>query len=589
MLEATRSPRRLVPLLALALAGSCSPTVSDGLRPDVKASDADPWIEIERGEAGRWRATYHLARPATTLRFSRSAQWFRESTWTVLSPGYVLGRDGNSQILTTTNGTTPVDTIAVELSPHTQAMEGEYRPMLNFSDGSLAVFTGHLYLHDVADEVLDDDAPYVQTLSVTAPANTTVLLSGSVLETGETKRWRDPSGAGTYVYLSAPGSRSEPVESDDMIAVLDPSLPDAVAAEIRRVLPRMFALLTEAFDSPLPWRPMILVAWAPNHAGARAWEGSARPGVIAMSLGGSWELDEPGVLLELAQFVGHEASHFWNGVLIRNRGDDAWLHEGSADAFADLLLHRLALIDGEMLRARQERAINHCLRLLNGSTLSEAEARHGRKVHYSCGYMMAIWSDAAVGAPDLFAIWKALIDRVRADAEYDASSYFAVLRQLGAAPVVVEQMELALVSSSDVQRDRVIDGFGRAGLNLTPIDRPPTDERELLAAEALIHLQQANCGQTSVISGPTRLESLPLVDCEPFSRAVEIHAIAGHTLADGDRAHDAVRRACASGGTIVLSGPNSETRVRARCDQALAEPLPWLSLPRSNSAPQAPQ
>jgi hypothetical protein len=538
----------------------------------------DPHVELEFVEQGRWRVTYHLEQPAEKLRFWRAANWFRETSWTVQTSGYELARDGNSQVLAVAEGAPATDTIVVEVSNHAEPMVGEFRPTLVFNDGGVAFYTGHLYLRDTATEA-NDEAPYLERLAVQTPDSIDLAILGDIIQGGNTTWWTDPFQSGTYIYFSAPEVELEPVESVHMTLIADAGLPDTIRDEMQGLFPQIFEMLAASFETKLPWRPMILVAWELGHEGSHHWEGGVRPGLISMGIGGDrWDMSENGPFFDLAHFVAHEASHFWNATLIHNGSDEPWLHEGSADALADLLLHRLDLMDAAGLRGRQETAINRCLSTLDGEALRGAEKHYGREIHYSCGYLVSIWSEAIVGSADLFAIWAALLQRVGESGDYQANDYFEVLRDLSSNPALVDAVVEFTTTDAEDQRAKLIDSFARAGRSLTPAKRPPVEERVRLAGVTLRHLQSSACGKVSFSTSDTHLVLYPIDECPTFSVDSKVYGIASVPVVDGDLAYDRVQKACRKNGTVKLSGEDKREIVEVRCKDPLPERHPWLNL-----------
>jgi hypothetical protein len=537
-------------------------------------------IALEPIEAGRWRVTYRLDEPATVLRFGRTAQYFREAHWTVLTPGWRLGRDGDSQVLT---GDAPADVVVLEMAPYDEVMRAEYRAFQPFSDGSVAMFTGHLYLRDVSDETTTDDpdaAPYVTTLSVVPPAGATAVVLGEAHD--GPFEWTDQYGTGTYLYFgTAPA-----VETEHLAAILDPGLPAWLGDRAASLFPTMFESLREGFAEALPWHPMVLIAWDGGDGGGRSWSGGALPGQIRMSLqGGGWEREDAGSVAELARFIAHEAAHFWNGQIVTNRlREQSWIHEGGADAIAELVLHELGLIDAAALHTAREVAINRCLWGLDGGSVNGAQARGRFGDYYTCGHLMAVWSEAAVAGADpgvdLFHLWARLIDAVGVGESYDQERYFGLLAELGVDREVTEAM--ARFANRDLadQRRAVTDGFARVGLMLTAGEaRPPVPLRRDLARDAVTHLMSTSCGgRYSLSTYDTYLRAYRIDGCDAFQVESDVWSVAGHGVTDGDRLFDAVVDACLDGSPIVFEGARGSSVLTVSCGEALAPRLPWMAL-----------
>ncbi len=125
---------RLVgPIVVLALSCACALPTGDSAR-----------IVLERAEReGWWRATYLLDSPAGELRFQRPARFFREEVWEVATPGWRLERRGEHQRLVA-DADVAASRVTVEFPVHTDHLVKEYEYFQKFTDGSLAVSTGHL-------------------------------------------------------------------------------------------------------------------------------------------------------------------------------------------------------------------------------------------------------------------------------------------------------------------------------------------------------------------------------------------------------------------------------------------------------------
>src|SRR5215471_9540158 len=123
-------------------------------------------VSLERLATGAWRATYHLSAPTPALRFERTASFFRERVWTVVTPGYHLGRDGDRQVVRVASGATPQREIVFEFPEYTESLPKEYELFLPFTGGAVAVYTGHFYAAPIVDGTA---AGTVRTIDVTPP------------------------------------------------------------------------------------------------------------------------------------------------------------------------------------------------------------------------------------------------------------------------------------------------------------------------------------------------------------------------------------------------------------------------------------
>jgi len=112
---------------------------------DVVSPYPEPRIVLERAERpGYWRATYALSGEADFLCFQRPAAFYRESGWSVTTPGWSFARLGDRQTLVAKPGSS-TEQVVVEFPVYTDVLAKEYEFFQSFTDGSVAIYSGHLY------------------------------------------------------------------------------------------------------------------------------------------------------------------------------------------------------------------------------------------------------------------------------------------------------------------------------------------------------------------------------------------------------------------------------------------------------------
>jgi len=309
--------RPYVPAVLLALTCACASPPGDGARIVLERAERDGW----------WRATYRLDGRAGELRFQRPAGFYREDVWEVTTPGWRLERQGDHQLLV---ADAYADRVVVEFPVYTDHLVKEYEFFRKFTDGSLAVYTGHLYVttEPPAEDGAEDEADYLVRVELVPRDDEHLVVRGN-LARGRTV-WDDPDGDGTYVYFGT----IDPLETEAMIAVVDPGAPGWLVEQLHRLLPEMFAMYTAGFDEPLPWKPVVLFNFENVERGGLSSGGGTLSGLVQISATGSaWHDATPSSSEHLLYLVAHEAAHLWNGQLHPYRdAADSWMHEGSADA-----------------------------------------------------------------------------------------------------------------------------------------------------------------------------------------------------------------------------------------------------------------
>jgi hypothetical protein len=502
------------------------------------ATRGEPTVTLTpRGEW--WHATWSLPVPAQALRFERLASGFRSRTFEVLTPGYAFAREGEEEVLRTSG--LPSRTIEVRFKPFTDHLPKDYQFFQKFSDGSVAIYTGHLLAHT--------DAMVRRFRFVPAPGSSVVVADR---RHPSAAAWTDADGQGTYVYFGS----IVPVETKDTISIVDPGLPDWLESASRQALPQLFAIYTERLGAKLPDRPAVLFNWVESDHSGFGRSGGTLPGLIQLEIqGAAWKTPSADGLHQIFHFLAHEAAHLWNGQIIHSPNDeDAWMHEGSADALAERVLLAMGMIDERTFLDDQTAALNQCRRGLGTAPLRTAAARRKFELYYACGNAIALVTETSVDG-DLLAFWRSLIARVLAGGDnlYDAEDYIGVWRERGADDGDVAGLRALL--DTPAQPDVLLDLLKERGVTVSVVDDPPQEYGQTLAREALLHLLTGRCrgsyGFNSTLRG--LVLNTPL-NCEGFAAGEAVTAIGGHdVLRDGHRVWDHLYERCASSGTVVVT------------------------------------
>jgi hypothetical protein len=546
-------------LLSLATCTAACGPVSDGPEGTVVLERAD--------RPGIWRATYELATPTRELRFERPAAFYRERVWTVVTPGWEMAREGDEQVLASSSSASAGDRIVVEFPEYTDVLAKEYEFFQSFTDGSVAVYTGHLYVTPEQDADASGAAALRRVELVPGP-DEHVVVRGEVRQ--DRFVWRDEAGDGTYAYFGA----IRPLETDEMVAIVDPGAPPWLVEQMNAMLPELFATYTERFAEALPWKPVVIFNFEDVEMDGLSSGGGTLTGLVQMTAqGAGWHQATPESAEQLLYLIAHEAAHLWNGQLHAYKDpSDSWMHEGSADAFADLALEQAGRIDASRLTERRTDALNQCVSGLVPGALSESAARRQYRSYYACGNVIALWSAAAVSdsaeSPErLFEIWRTLFERSGEDGRYDRETYFEALAELGARPAAVAALREFVDATHEDPVSAVSELMERVGVELQRLDRSMPELRRDRAATALRHVMARACdGRIGFYTEGRRFRTEPIEGCEPFASELRVVAIEGHeATAAGDLALAATADRCARGEPVELWLDDGGV-VRVPCD-----------------------
>lgn len=517
-----------------------------------------------------WTATWHLAAPARELRFERPAGAFRARVFEIVTPGYRLERDGDLEVLRAAGE--PARIIRVRFPEFDAELTREYEFFRRFSDGSVALYTGHLLASTAgaAPEAACDDC-LVRRFELVPPPGAAVVVGGR--RAVRRLSWTDESGRGTYVYFGA----IRPVVSDDVISVIDPGLPGWLGRRTREALPRLFALYRDRLSAAPRTRPVVLFDYKAGEATGYSSGGGTLPGLIQLGVEGrAWESESTSALEQLLHFLAHESAHVWNGEIAHYEGTaDAWMHEGSADAFAQRALRRLEVIGEARFLEYQTDALNDCRRGLTVTTLRESAARGQPRLAYTCGNLIALLTERSLQAQgaDLFDFWRLLIARARRQGgAYTADDYQAVWRGMGAREADLAELGAFLAGRMDAEA--LVAALRGRGVSVEEA-QPPQPYSLSLARDTFARLMAADCkGRVGFRLSNTGLLLDRDVKCGVLPGGATVVAIGGFDVRhDGHRAYDAVRERCERKEPVTVTLGDAGTAAR-EVAVGCGEPLP---------------
>ena len=118
-------------------------------------------------------------------------------------------------------------------------------------------------------------------------------------------------------------------------------------------------------------------------------QGGTLPGQVFMHLAGDGWLEPLDVRGDyagefLAWFFAHEAAHLYQRASDYNSiEEDAWIHEGSAEAFAAITMQELELASDASIETRKTQSVEKCLEGLKQDDLRTAGSRQDFDLYYS--------------------------------------------------------------------------------------------------------------------------------------------------------------------------------------------------------------
>lgn len=452
--------------LAAALLGACA---AAPLPPGTWDARAAPTVAVTR-DGDRWTADYVFNRDAPVWAFMDSAlirevrQPWRPAQWTVETPGVVMERRGNYDIIRSLDGGPVPRRVRFSIRPRAVDLEAEYG-VLTFSDGAVALPTRQFDVFALA--------------SVEAAEAMPADLNGVDLEGGpSTVTWRDTAGPVLFngvrhARLTTTGERSyvllgqaRVTPGEGLTTVIDPNLPPWIGEEIRGFAPRVGDYYLRRLGAPGVGSEsaIVMVSWNGPTERLSSMGGSVLPGLIVMQFEGVGVLRPSQEVLERSRwFIGHESAHFWLGQAVRYQfARDAWITEGGADLMAVRGLK--ALDPAYDARAELQTEVDDCIDLARDKPVAEAGERGEHRAYYACGAVFAMTAEGAQkrrDGGDWFDFLDPLLAANRDDRTLSRAEWLDALSRVSGDPSLVSVIERMLDRGAADPAAEIADLFRR--------------------------------------------------------------------------------------------------------------------------------
>jgi hypothetical protein len=430
--------------MRFGLASTVAAAIFLSLLPVASAAAALEPVNVRVSREGEnWIVTYVLnadaagwAFPVSAVTFLENQPW-RPRQWQLLTPNLELRREGNYDVLRSTNGRPVPRRLRVAITPASGSLRREYDPFVLLGNGTVALYSKQFDVAPVPPNVrVEAWSPEMSATAMGgAPARITFHdAAGPVFVNG--RRQSNPvlSGAETYVIFGAAGI----TERESVATLTHPGLPAWLNTELLNLTPAIAAIYAERLGPKIEQgRPLLLLAWRGSTPGKVIADGGVRPGQILMNFEGEGLLEPNAAAQERAQwFIAHELSHFWlgsSGVGYSKPGD-AWITEGGADMMAILALKKIKpSFDAD---SEVQRAVDDCVRF-SVRPVSTASERNESRAPYACGLVFALAAQGAVrriGGADYFEFLRPLLTAHRRDRELSGSDWLDHLTEMTGNP-----------------------------------------------------------------------------------------------------------------------------------------------------------
>ncbi|MBD3586476.1 M1 family metallopeptidase [Salinimonas sp. HHU 13199] len=403
------------------------------------ASDASAVdIAIEKSNQGEWTVTYKMQKPAARLSFIRNPDDSRTKRWQPESPGFEIVYVDNHEYIVRTDSTDFTE-VSVRLTPTYQHLPKDYAPFSPYSDGGVLIYTGRLFA------CIDTCSNNVNRwkFSMSVPENEHIVMKGQV-QTGKA-RWID-TNEGMNIYVGS----QQPIETPNVIAVIDPGLPETIRRSLDADIPELMTYFESKLGKLQGTKPMLFASYA-NTAGHSS-QGGTLPNQIFMH----WnvnnldkQVEDDSFLNDTIWFFAHEVAHLyqWNNKAgFNGEQHESWLHEGHAEWSAASALQELFPEKGNYVTTKIANASSQCSKGLLETSLVEAASEGRFDLYYSCGLLIHQAIDAQLeksGKRDSYSLWADFRKRAGKGNE-EASDVFLSLTETCTSKTFVKKIERIL-------------------------------------------------------------------------------------------------------------------------------------------------
>jgi len=386
----------------------------------------DVRVGFEQIEGELVRVHYALARRTRALNFGDRPHGYRAENWRFETTGMQIVMIDDEEWAVRRDGK-KFDSFSVIVTPAADRLPKEYQPVSAYGDGGAMIFTGHFWPMREAGGRRNTSFSF------------TPAPGGSVVAFGERAAaladWRSPMAHPAFVYMGT----VDPVETPEVMALVDPAAPGWVIEEFYSLTPQVFSHFAKIFGFTLETKPNLFLAAPVNGDKSRlSYAGDALPGQFQITLdGGGWAAKTRQTETIFRRSTIHEAVHLWQSV-VRPSVEDvaAWVHEGAADAIANETMTALGLWDEAQGAQNFRAAKNSCAEALDEGSLASAGERNAWRAYYACGHIIAAAVARADGA-SVSDFWAAFIERAGAANGYSEALYFDFVEERTGNPVFV--------------------------------------------------------------------------------------------------------------------------------------------------------
>jgi len=527
-------------------------------------------VSVKQMPEESWLVEYQLPKSVNQVSFYREGD-FSRTDWKLFNNNLILDNDNPTRSSIKSVDGTLFKSFKLQFNSNFEHLKNDYELNLAFSDGGLALYTGHLVL-SIKDETVEHYFKFMPRKGNHS------IIKGNVSSVEQS--WLDTNLQGSYVYFG----QTQPLNTEHMVAVLDQQLPEWIQQEMMVALPKIYAYYTEQFKLALNEKPMILFSYKTTEESGTQYSGGALPGVIQLTLKGKdWHKKSKENMAGFLLFIAHEAAHLWNAQMVQLSGmtSESWIHEGNAEAVSLKALLYLGIYNESDVLAANENHLNKCIDDLKTHAVSQYDKHKNFWAYYSCGAIVGILTEKAIQTKnintDLFDFWAELIKRVNSNnLQITPEQYLKSLLQLSN-----DNKTLAnIITLIEEPQDRPIEFFSEifqsAGMPLKADYKHPKKAQQAIQT-TIKHLLMMDCQTYSYENHIDYYTVGKMKTCQFLKPGMKISEIAGLPVKNkGFEIYNIVQESCQNNDLIQIK-TLLKSELGIPCNKKMPVLTPWLT------------
>jgi hypothetical protein len=294
------------------------------------------------------------------------------------------------------------------------------------------------------------------------------------------------------------GPRTYLRDRGNFVTVVAPGTPTFLEAMVVSDFQSAITTYTQLLRHPLSEKPIAMIQ---TNAGGSGFTGDMAPGPTAYFRfnGPGWDQPNPRWREGVKSFVAHEVFHFWNGGVVSSEGEAAWLHEGSAEYAAIMVVAKDAPDLDQFIAAALQQRLQWCassLRQMNDPAIDKLDFIPSG-VRYPCGVVMMWAADLKMrrdgeGRSSFFDTWAEIVrlGMARPTRKYTIEDFTKIVDP--ATSKSVEVIQLLREETGPARFTKVVAALRAGGAT---IESAPSVYTRLEGV--FVHLLKQSCGSTT--------------------------------------------------------------------------------------------